>query len=230
MEMYVKEVGHDISSSVQAIIPKIRNLQNGRIPTDSIPKKLSEIEGEIMATHRVADTLGIAVDSNYNIRSGADVNLVDVVQQVAARCDSEAAERNCYFEIDVPSSKFTAYADQKAIESAVTQYVLNAVKYSFGGSKITITLNDFDREFAIVEVANTGDHLEPGLRYRMWEFGVRGEKALERHVNGSGIGLFTVKKIILAHGGHPYYKEGKDKSLIFGFKIPRRDYLSKKIW
>ena len=43
-------------------------------------------------------------------------------------------------------------------------------------------------------------------RKLIWDFGMRGKKAKELHVNGSGIGLFTVKKIdrpLIAdeHGG-----------------------------
>jgi len=70
VEVYVKEVGHDIASSVQAIISKLRNVHQGYLEGPAALTKIREAEEEIMATYRVADTLGIAIDPNYNIGNG----------------------------------------------------------------------------------------------------------------------------------------------------------------
>jgi len=58
----------------------------------------------------------------------------------------------------------------------------------------------------------------------MWEFGFRGKRALELHVNGSGIGLYTVKKIVLAHGGRYWCTVAREAENVvtFLFAIPTR--------
>jgi len=228
METYVKEVGHDISSSVQSIISKLRNVRRGLISGKAAERKLEEAESEIMATHRTADTLGIAVDSDYNIRSGHDLDVCDVVNTVISRCESEASERNCLIRPKLPDNPVILWGDMKAIDSAVTQFVINAIKYSHGGSTITIKVKDSDESIE-VDVVNIGSPLEDNLSERMWGFGERGVKALEQHVNGSGIGLYTVQKIVKAHKGTTSFKSDKNTPglAIFSFKIPKGSILEK---
>ncbi len=228
MEYYVKEVGHDISSSVQAIIAKVRNVRRGLVTGKTAEKKLEEAEGEIMATHRVADTLGIAVDPDYNIRSGNDFDLTQTIEAVINLCASEAEERHSQLEVEVPDHPVNIWGDNKAIESAITQYVINAIKYCHGGSKITVQVNDQGR-FVDVAVVNIGIPLDDDIKQRMWGFGERGKRALEHHVNGSGIGLYTVNKIVKAHAGEVYFRTDRTNTgvAVFGFKIPRENVLAK---
>jgi hypothetical protein len=46
-EKFVKEVGHDIASAVQASVAKLRNVSEGRITGDGIRVKTREVEQEI---------------------------------------------------------------------------------------------------------------------------------------------------------------------------------------
>jgi len=228
MELYVKEVGHDISSSVQVIIAKLRNIRRGLVTGKAAERKLEEAESEIMATHRVADTLGIAVDPDYNIRSGSDLDINEVVHSVITLCESEAVERHSEIQHDLPEYPVTLWGDSKALESAITHLVINAIKYCYGGSTINVEVKILDG-FVDVGVMNIGPPIEDDLEQRMWNFGVRGKRALEHHVNGSGIGLYTVKKIVKAHQGNVYFRSNvKNNSIsVFGFKVPRGQVLDK---
>lgn len=228
MELYVKEVGHDISSSVQAIIAKVRNVRRGLVTGRAAEKKLEEAEAEIMATHRVADTLGIAVDPDYNIRSGNDLDICQVIESVIELCASEAEERHCKINFASPDRPITLWGDNKAIESAITQYVINAIKYCHGGSHISIKVKE---QGGIIDlsVKNIGIPLDSDIKQRMWGFGERGKRALEHHVNGSGIGLYTVNKIVKAHAGEVYFETDRTNTgvAVFGFKIPHENILAK---
>lgn len=234
MERYVKEVGHDIASSVQAIISKVRNVRRGFVTGPAVEAKLSEAESEIMATYRVADTLGITVDPDYNIRSAQDFNICDAVDSVITLIKSEADERHIDLIWEHPEEPMIIWGDRKAIESAITQYAMNAIKYGNGGSQIFIRIIHLKRRKATeLSVKNTGIELDRDLGPRIWSFGERGRKALEYHVNGSGIGLYTVKKIITAHGGTVAHKSEKrnPNMVTFKFTIPNQNRLAKeKLW
>src|SRR4051794_23934837 len=94
METFVREVGHDIASAVQAIVPKLRNVRNGLIQGEAVNAKLAEAEGEILSTYRIADSLGITVDPEYNIGVGEFFDLKATINNVMNHCRSEAAERH----------------------------------------------------------------------------------------------------------------------------------------
>jgi len=228
MEHYVKEIGHDLASSVQAIIPKLRNVRKGNVYGAVAELKLEEAEEEIMSIYRSADTLGIAIDSNYNIRNGGTFNICDIASFVKQLCSSEAGERDIEIEIRCAEVGVDVWGDSKAIESAITQYMINAIKYSRGSTTIFLDIKEAG-EIVTVSVTNVGISIDEELGMQIWGFGVRGRQALERHANGCGIGLFTVKKIILAHGGRVGYEvNGADgKCNTFYFEIPKKDFIQK---
>ncbi|MDD2598116.1 MAG: HAMP domain-containing sensor histidine kinase [Kiritimatiellae bacterium] len=229
-EHYIKELGHDLASSVQAIISKVRNIRLGHVTGTLATTKLAEAEAEIMSIYRSSDTMGITVDPMYNIRDGSDFSIIDVVDTVIRLCESEAAERHITLEREVDLSKPVLWGDCKAIESALTQYVMNAIKYSRGSSKIDIRARCEAQGRIQVSVSNVGISITEKFAAKMWDFGERGREALELHVNGSGIGLFTVQKIVRAHGGTVGHLAtgSKGQRNTFSFLIPRRDLLRKE--
>lgn len=220
LENYVKEVGHDIASSVQATIAKLNNIANDKYPKDAVKAKAAEAESEIMSTYRAAENLGIVVDPNYNIRNPSTFDLVEVARSVVRQFEGEARERHIDITLDARQLRVDVWGGRKSIESAIGQYLLNAIKYANGASTIIVTVED-SGSYVSVHVEDRGIPIDS--EEKIWSLGVRGRLALDRHVNGSGIGLFTVAKIVKAHGGrvgcrsHPTDK----KRVIFYFSIPK---------
>jgi signal transduction histidine kinase len=104
------------------------------------------------------------------------------------------------------------------------QLVMNAIKYARGSTYATVSVMDRGNECG-VSVTDVGKTLDDEEKVYMWDFGWRGKKAKELHVNGSGIGLYTVKKIVTAHGGTVGYRVGGVGGGIvtFLFWIPKGD-------
>lgn len=223
MEIYVKEIGHDVASSVQATIAKLRNISRGFIEGPAVSHKVREAEDEIMATYRIADTLGITVDPDYRVVNPTQFDAVQSAMQVIERCRSEAAERHIQLRLEQSNDSVEAFGDEKAIQSALTQLLMNAIKYAKGSSFVTVRVKDEsgDVEFSVTD---RGMPLDKEEELHMWEFGFRGRRALELHVNGSGIGLYTVKKIALAHGGRYGCTVAREAEnvITFVFGIPAR--------
>jgi signal transduction histidine kinase len=228
MEIYVREIGHDIASSVQAIISKLRNVRRGLLQGPAAMAKIQEAEDEIMSTYRIADTLGITVDPDYNVGLGDYFYLRDAFQDVITLVQSEAEERHIDLRTDLPKENISLWGDVKAIQSALMQLLMNAIKYAKGSSYVVLRANDNgdDVEFSVTDM---GIPIDPEDQSNMWKFGWRGKKAKELHVNGSGIGLYTVKKVIKAHGGSVGYRSGgKNNEIVtFSFSIPKKEILKK---
>ena len=108
------------------------------------------------------------------------------------------------------------------------QLFLNAVKYSFGGTFIKVGIVN-RRDSVSIHVTNKGHELPKGDEaIEVLDFGVRGKKAKELHVNGSGIGLFTVRKIVIAHCGQAW-AEGNGDMTTFSISIPKREQMRKAL-
>lgn len=230
IEFYVKEVGHDIASSVQAIMAKLRSVSSGRIEGERAIIKIKEAELEIMSVYRIADTLGITVDTNYNIKSESSFIFSEIVEGAIRLCESEAKERhiNILFDSHSPFRDLVVFGDDKAIQLVLIQLIMNAIKYAKGSTDITIVYDGLD-DGVKCSVINIGYGIEENEKNKIWSFGYRGEKAKEMHVNGSGIGLYTVKKIVTAHSGYVGMEilGASRKKTRFYFFIPKIALLNK---
>ena len=215
-------------SSVQAIISKLRNISRGLIQGPALIEKIREAEDEIMATYRVADTLGITIDPDYNIGSGGNFDVESTFQQVVQLCQSEAAERHVELRTEIPESKIELWGDEKAIQSAIMQLLMNAIKYARGSSYVIIRVEE-SQDSVVFSVTDRGMPLTEEDKAHIWEFGWRGEKAKELHVNGSGIGLFTVNKVVRAHGGAVGVKTSLKSAEVvtFSIRIPKKHVIKK---
>jgi signal transduction histidine kinase len=229
-ELFVKEVGHDIASSVQAIISKLRTIRDRRVSDpESLNRKVNEIEREINNAYAIADMLGLAIDTKYRMRSFADFDVKKSVDEAIAHLSAEAQERNVKFEVTSNSNgQMMLWGDERAIQQCFMQLFLNAVKYCFGGTFIKIGILERG-DSVMVQVTNKGHELPRGDEAKdIWNFGVRGKKAKELHVNGSGIGLFTVRKIVIAHCGQAW-ANGNSEITTFSVSIPKREQLKKAL-
>lgn len=225
-ELFIKEIGHDIASSVQAIVAKLRTIRDGRITEPlSLKRKVIEIEQEINSAYGIADMLGLAIDNNYQMRSFTDFDIVKIIQEAQDILLAEAQEKNIKFELSNNfSGSMFLLGDERAIQQCFMQLLLNAIKYSFGGTSIKIAIVNRG-DSVTVNIKNKGYELPKGDEaIEIWDFGIRGKKAKELHVNGSGIGLFTVRKIVLAHCGR-VWTDSQGETTTFSVDIPKREKL-----
>jgi signal transduction histidine kinase len=227
-ETFVKEIGHDIASSVQATIAKLRAISAGRIIGENAKRKAKEVERDIWDSYRIAESLGIAVDSNYQLKLPEEFDLREAVQKAKAYFASEASERNIRFKLDFPDRAVITWGEKPAIVQAIGQLLSNAIKYSYGGNDVTISVTE-RKDDLVIRVTNRGIPLPMGPDLlKIWDFGFRGQNAKERHVNGSGIGLYSVKKIVTAHRGWVHSDAENEKTSFF-VHFPRKEALQKEM-
>ena len=233
MSDYVKEVGHQMATSVQMVISKIHNIKMGYESPGNINNKLKQVGSDIVAAYRIADTLGITVDPNYNIRDGREFDFIDVVNKSKLLCESEADGCNIGINIKINSDivpPLIVWGDRVGIEAVISQMLMNAIKYAKECTTIKVFVNKHDKQGTVkCSVQNVGISLDEIDKQNVWEFGYRGKKAKELNVNGSGIGLYTVKKIVTAHAGSVNYlvSEKSDDIVTFSFVIPMKEIIKK---
>lgn len=231
MQIYVREVGHDIASSIQAITAKLSNIRKGYIQSQTQPAKLQEAESELYSMYRSADNLGITVDPDYNISEGQDIDAREIVDDVYIYCESEAVEHHIVLEKKYDNDPIPLWGDKRALRIALMHLVMNGIKYAKGSTTLTIRVTRVPQN-QLVEflVSDVGKPIDEEEKIHMWEFGWRGDKAKEMHVNGSGIGLYTVKKIVSAHGGSVGCCDDGSKGgrVTFYFQVPPKSLHNKE--
>ena len=114
------------------------------------------------------------------------------------------------------------HVDDARLREAVHNLVTNAAKYGDESGEIRVTV-DGDADRACIAVSNAGDPLSTDALNALFDPLRRGSKAATQGEHTSlGLGLFIVREIATAHGGHVTARV-EDGRTIFVITLPRED-------
>ncbi|EKD75952.1 MAG: integral membrane sensor signal transduction histidine kinase [uncultured bacterium] len=147
-------------------------------------------------------------------------NLVSIVREQIAELTTLAKENNITVELTtVPTDDITLLVDKEKISLAMNNLIDNAIKYSHKDGKVEIHL----------AAAATGicgyvrDHglgIPKKLQTEVFTKFFRGSNILKVVTEGSGLGLFLVKDIIVKHDGNITFKSEENVGTTFNFTLP----------
>ncbi len=146
----------------------------------------------------------------------ADVQatIADLERELRDAASSVGAELS----VDVKVSHF-ATCNPGVLMSIVSNLAHNAVKYIGDSATRRIAIRAYETRSAIrLEVQDTGPGLPPDLEPRVFEPYVRGHGS---KTAGIGLGLATVKRVTVAHGGRAGVKSVVGSGCTFWVELPK---------
>ena len=130
----------------------------------------------------------------------APLNLRQIVGETVGLFTAQAAQKSLDLSTDIPDTMPTLFADDRAMRQVLSNLVSNAVKFTREAGTIRVVCRDEDNMIRIT-VTDTGigipaDQLETVLK--PFE---RGRDQEVRLIQGTGLGLPLVVRLVEAHGG-----------------------------
>ncbi len=110
-------------------------------------------------------------------------------------------------------------ADQDKINSVISNFVSNAIKYSPKGKLIEIS-SQVSGNMAIVHVKDEGMGIKPQHLAQIFDRYFRVETDHTRHISGFGIGLYLSAEIIKRHECEIWAESESGKGSTFYFSLP----------
>ena len=124
--------------------------------------------------------------------------------------------------VTTPQEPIVVNGDPARLAQLFGHLISNAVKYSDGGSTISVEARREGHE-AVVTISDTGIGIEPELMPRLFEIFGRGEKEDKPSYGGLGLGLAMVRRLAAMHGGRVEAEsEGTGKGSRFTVRLPVR--------
>jgi len=112
-------------------------------------------------------------------------------------------------------------ADVARTEQIITNLLVNAVKYTNPGGRITAQIG-IEGEQGVLKVSDTGIGISADLLPRLFDAFVQGHQALDRADGGLGVGLALAKKLTELQGGSIEARSpGPGQGSTFIVKLPR---------
>ena len=148
----------------------------------------------------IADLLDLtSIESGQRRRILASVDLADIARQAVESVKPEAQRRDIVIQLDATPG-VVMEADRTEIEMIFNNLISNAVKYNRDQGRVGITVGMSGDEVRI-QVEDTGIGMTQEETQRLFSDFSRIKNEKTRHILGSGLGLSTLKKLVMLYNG-----------------------------
>lgn len=148
------------------------------------------------------------------------VNLVEVIEGEIAQLKETAAGRGLLLTFDKPAHFPVCMLDETKTRQVVMNFMDNAVYYTRPGGKITVQLVE-NKDSIEFTVTDNGIGVPASEQPHLFTKFYRADNARKARPDGTGLGLFMAKKVVVAQGGAIIFKSVEGHGSIFGFTFPK---------
>jgi two-component system, OmpR family, phosphate regulon sensor histidine kinase PhoR len=220
---FAANVSHEIKTPLTAIQGFVETLANESMDdTEQIRRFLNIIQKHVIRLSTIIDDLmelSRLEQDNDTVRLRCrSSRIAERINAAIQLCEKTAKEKNITLESHAgPNLK--ANIDPDMIEQALINLVDNAIKYSPGGSTVSIRARRTAHEIRI-SVRDQGIGIPQKHLPRLFERFYRVDKARSRKMGGTGLGLAIVKHIVQAHGGRVSVESVQGEGSAFTLHLP----------
>ncbi len=223
---FVANVSHEVKTPLTGILSAVETLEDGAkdIPNvrDRCLKILRHQSDRLHAL--IQDILSLSALEQKQKTDETEIKAefqtifaAQMFQNAVTNCAESIENAGIQTEILANESlKFDG--DSKLIEMAITNLLVNAVRYS-GSPKILLSAQ-CDENKIILSVRDFGIGIHPENSQRIFERFYRVHKERSRELGGTGLGLAIVKHTAQLHGGYAEVKSEPGKGADFRLILP----------
>ncbi len=200
---FVANVSHELKTPITSIKGFVETLKERALTEPENARKfLDIIENHTNRLNNlINDLLNLSrIESKDIPLKITEIDPLPVINKVAGGLTHRFQEKKQALSIEFSDTFPHLMADESLLEQAITNLLDNAIKYTEGGGKITVS-GTTEKNWIRLEVADTGIGIPAKDLPRIFERFYRVDKARSREMGGTGLGLAIVKHIMAAHGG-----------------------------
>jgi signal transduction histidine kinase len=220
---FVSMASHQLRTpltSVKGYISMVLEGDAGKI-TESQRQLLSEaFTSSERMVHLISDFLNVSrLQTGKFVLEQRRADLSKIVTQEIDSLQTTARAHHLTLEYRAPSYFPLLYLDESKIRQVLMNFIDNAIYYSEEGTMITVRLA-IENGFAVLEVHNTGIGVPKSEQAHLFTKFFRATNARKQRPDGTGVGLFLAKKVVVSHGGTMVFESVEDAGSTFGFRLP----------
>lgn len=218
LDTFVYSVSHDLKAplvTIQGMAGLLLEEYREQLPGEAA-RYLERIQANTQQMERlIADLLALA-RVGREARAATAVSLAEVVDDVAADLATAIRDRGIQL---IRGELPTLWGVRTQIEQVMRNLLGNAVKYLGDTSEGRVEVGAVDRG-TLVEcyVRDNGIGIDPAYHERIFEVF---QRLKEVEVDGTGVGLAIVKKIVQGRGGRIWVESAKGHGATFHFTWPK---------
>lgn len=212
----IDTVSHEFRTPLTSIQGYTSRLLRQDIQIDEATrqKSLKTIKRQAERLKRLVEDLLVIPDiegSNLNVAI-EPVNLYDIVEDAIILVKNNTGKTILN---NVEDNTPLLFADKDRFEQVIINIIENAVKYADENSEIIIESAEFEEDYIKITVKNHCNIIPKDKLKTLFDKFTRLDDKTTRTTRGTGLGLFIVKGLVEAMGGHIHLHSGMD----WGFSV-----------
>lgn len=218
---FIHRLDHELKNPLMSLQASLENLQ---ATTDLQTRRQAEshIQKALERLVRLLRDLRKLSDLEESILEREPVDIPELLAEILEVVRSTPGCENRQIKLlvtQVPTPPPPVLGDRDLLGLGLFNLLDNAIKFTVQNEAIEVRVRDNGRS-VIIEVADGGPGIHPEDQNRVFEELYRGENA--RAVEGSGLGLSFVKRIVGLHHGELTLRSRQDEQhgTIFTIRLP----------
>lgn len=182
-------------------------------------------EGSLRLTKIVSDLLAIThLDRDqFLAHHHQPVVLNDIIPNIVSALQDKAAQNKVKIILQPIPTKLVIMGNDTHLAEALSNLIDNAIKYSNKAGRITVSLEVVKSNVGndvLLQVADNGIGIPKAEQARIFQRFYRASNSKPKDANGTGLGLYIVKRIIEYHGGSVSFVSELNEGTTFKIRLP----------
>lgn len=182
------------------------------------------LDGANRMARLIDDLLNISrMDANRFFLEVASIDMTKVVAQEIDQLQNIAASKDVKLNYSPPKDKIPEIRlDENKTRQVIMNLVDNAIHYSqppTGGGEVNVSF-ELDGDHVVFIVKDNGIGVPDKVKNRLFTKMFRANNAKELRPDGTGLGLYLVKRVVQDEGGKLIFDSTEGKGSTFGFSLP----------
>jgi PAS domain S-box-containing protein len=196
-------VSHELRTPLASIVAHAELLLDDGPMEETRRRGFLEVidRNSIRLERLVGDLLFVAqLESDHLSLSMVEVDIVEVVKEAIETMSLRARQSDIEITLLSEQPSLLLKGDPGRLGQAIDNLISNAIKYSPAGNEVAVRILAVD-DTCVVEIEDHGIGIATEELGLLFDRFFRGSTATSLHIQGVGLGLLIVKRIIEEHGG-----------------------------
>ncbi|MFN3480573.1 MAG: sensor histidine kinase [Thermodesulfovibrionales bacterium] len=230
---FLANMSHELRTPLNAIIGFSEALSEGLYGplNDKQKEYIKDIERSGI---RLLNTINDIIDVS-RIEAGAvaldvsEFSLKELIYSSEAIFSEKAKKHNIEMTYSVEEGLNIIKGDQKKLKQVLVNLISNSIKFTPDGGKVNVsarkafnTCGERNSEFIEIVVEDTGIGIDEKDIPKLFQAFQQLESPYQKRYEGTGLGLFLIKRLVEMMGGKIWVQSEKGKGSKFTFVIPSK--------
>lgn len=216
---FIQLAAHELRSPLAVINGYLELVEDERLTPERRAEILARVRHRAMDLSGLVEQLLLAarLDADALVMGTSDIDLRSVVEAVVRQTPYDPSQHR--FRVEEPDEPVVVRGDASWLRTVLAKIVDNAMKYSPEGGEVTVTLGVTEGE-ALLTVSDDGLGVPREDLERIFTRFGRVVTPENRHIYGSGLGLYFCREVVRRHGGEIEVESEEGRGSTFRVRLP----------